>query len=172
MSATEIFVQGFELVNQLSHEVTVGLSGDELTVRLDAEANSVGWLVWHIARVRDQEFAGLTGAAELWSTEGWDSRFALPGTTSTGEGHTVEEVAAVPVSDVALLLAYSDAVHARIIKILERLDDAALSSAVGDASDMSKREKLLLILSALNQHCGQAAFIRGILMRRRLAISV
>lgn len=166
MSAKAVLEQGFTLVNSLVHEAIEGLTPEQLAERLDADANPVGWLAWHMARVQDREISALVGATELWGSEGWDARFDLAGTESTGEGHTSEEVARVPVGDPELLGAYADAAHARVMDVLAQLGDVGLEEPAAIASTLKNRELLTLIMGALMQHGGQAAYVRGILIRR------
>lgn len=169
MSAIKVFEQGFAQVHELLHEGVAGLTPAELAERLDAEANPVGWLAWHIARVQDQVLSVLTGQQEVWSAEGWDARFALEGSASTGEGHSSDEVAQVPVSDVALILSYADAAAERVEQALTMLGDDGLEEEAPIAPGLTKRGLLMLVLAGVLQHAGQAAYVRGILLRARAA---
>lgn len=167
LTAAQMLEQGFDTVNHLSHEVVEGLTGDELSERLDADANPIGWLVWHVARVQDQLLSPLGGFSELWHADGWDARFDLPGTDSTGEGHSREEVARVPVQDAALLLAYADAVHAQVVRVVQAFGAASPQPAASHVPEAGTGKLLTGILLAVTQHCGQAAYAKGILLRRR-----
>lgn len=51
MDAADLLVDAFDRVRQNVHAVVDGLSADQLAARLDPEANSVGWLVWHLTWV-------------------------------------------------------------------------------------------------------------------------
>ena len=42
-----------------------------------ADSNSVGWLVWHSSRVKDQVTETISGEGEVWVTEGRAERFGM-----------------------------------------------------------------------------------------------
>ena len=58
--------------------------------------NTIGWLVWHLARVQDHHVSELLGTEQAWVNGDWARRFGLdPDPTNTGYGHSPAEVAAV-----------------------------------------------------------------------------
>ncbi|HEU5455669.1 MAG TPA: DUF664 domain-containing protein [Nocardioides sp.] len=167
-AATDVLVDGLGRVQENVHAVVEGLSRDRLTARLDPDANSIAWLVWHLTRVQDDHVAGVAGTVQAWQADGWAERFALPfDVTDHGFGHTREQVAAVAV-DGALLTAYHDAVHARSVDFLESLTDDALARVVDKRWDppVTMAVRLVSVVDDCAQHVGQAAFVRGVLERR------
>ena len=167
-AATDVLVDGLGRVQENVHAVVEGLSRDRLTARLDPDANSIAWLVWHLTRVQDDHVAGVAGTVQAWQADGWAERFALPfDVTDHGFGHTREQVAAVAV-DGALLTAYHDAVHARSVDFLESLTDEALARVVDKRWDppVTMAVRLVSVVDDCAQHVGQAAFVRGVLERR------
>ena len=103
-------------------------------------------------------------------TAGHGARFGLPhGSSDTGYGHNRVQVAAV--SDAcaasALLADYHEAVYEQTVKLVSGITDADLDRVV----DRSWRPPVTLavrLVSVLNddaQHAGQAAFVRGIVLR-------
>lgn len=167
-AATDVLVDGLGRVQENVHAVVEGLSRDRLTARLDPDANSIAWLVWHLTRVQDDHVAGVAGTVQAWQADGWAERFALPfDVTDHGFGHTREQVAAVAV-DGGLLTAYHDAVHARSVDFLESLTDEALARVVDKRWDppVTMAVRLVSVVDDCAQHVGQAAFVRGVLERR------
>lgn len=167
-AATDVLVDGLGRVQENVHAVVEGLSRDRLTARLDPDANSIAWLVWHLTRVQDDHVAGVAGTVQAWQADGWAERFALPfDVTDHGFGHTREQVAAVAV-DGALLTAYHDAVHARSVDFLESLTDHDLARVVDKRWDppVTMAVRLVSVVDDCAQHVGQAAFVRGVLERR------
>ena len=79
-AATELLLDGYSRIRQAVHRAGEGLSAEELAVRLDPDANSIGWLLWHLTRVQDDHVAGVAGREELW-TEVW--RKPLPPVNNT-----------------------------------------------------------------------------------------
>lgn len=168
MSVSDLVIDGFDRVHQTVHGAVEGLSQDQLTVGLDAEANTVAWLVWHLSRVQDHHFADLQDAPQVWTDQGWHDRFGLPfAPGATGYGHDKNDVAAVRVP-VELLLGYHDAVHEKTVNWLKGLRESQLDDIVDESWDppVTLGVRLVSVLSDNLQHAGQAAFVRGILLRR------
>jgi hypothetical protein len=66
----------FQRVHELVGGVTDDLNEELSTFRPDADANSVGWLVWHLTRIQDDHLADAAGVDQVWPA--WRDRFALP----------------------------------------------------------------------------------------------
>ena len=101
---------------------------DQLTWAPAPGANTIGWLVWHLARVQDSHIAELLGEEEIWATGDWASRFGLPsGSADTGYGYTARQVAALCGRRACdALVDYFTDVHERTIAYLGGLSDADL----------------------------------------------
>jgi hypothetical protein len=46
------------------------LTPDQLSFRIDPDANTIAWLIWHLTRVQDDHIAGAMGAEQLWTADG------------------------------------------------------------------------------------------------------
>ena len=170
MNSADLLADALERVSETVHDVVEGLSPDELSARLDADANSIAWLVWHLTRVEDDHIAGVAGTDQVWTSGGWHERFGLPFSPSTiGYGHGSDDVAAVRVDSAGLLTGYHEAVHENTLAYVRSLDDADLDRVVDKAWDppVTLGVRLVSVVNDGTQHAGQAAFIRGILLRRR-----
>jgi uncharacterized damage-inducible protein DinB len=168
MTSAELLADSFERIRQVVHRVTDGLSRQELGIRLDTEANSIGWLIWHLTRIQDDHIAGVAGTEQVWTTGGWVDRFGLPlERMDHGFGHTSDQVGSVVV-DAELLVAYYDAVHAATLAFVAGLTDADLDRVVDERWDppVTLGVRLVSIINDDVTHTGQAAFIRGIIERR------
>jgi hypothetical protein len=165
----EVFIESFERLPELVHDVVDGLDLDELTFRIDAETNTIAWLVWHLTRVQDDHVADVASFEQVWTTNGWFDRFALPFDRSAhGYGQSAEEVAAVRVP-ADLLVGYFDDVHAQTRRFVDSLSDADLDRVVDSRWDppVTLGSRLVSVLGDDLQHVGQAAVIRGVVLRRR-----
>jgi Protein of unknown function (DUF664) len=165
MDTADLLTDGFGRVREVAGSVVDGLSVGQLSYRMEPDANSIGWLVWHLARVQDDHVGDAAGMEQVWTSKGWVARFGLPfDDRATGYGHTSEEVAAVQV-DADLLSGYLEAVHAQTIGFLETLRDTDLDRIVDESWDppVSLGVRLMSVISDDLQHAGQAAFIRGAL---------
>ena len=77
-AVNEVLVDGFNRVQETVHEAVEGLSAEQLAQRVGPEANTIAWLVWHLARVEDDHVSELAGTDQVWTSEGWAKRFELP----------------------------------------------------------------------------------------------
>ena len=111
MTGAQLLADAFGRIEGVVHAAADGLSEDQLAARVDGDANSIAWLVWHLTRIQDDHVADVAGVEQRWTADGWYDRFALPFPPEThGYGHTSADVARVDV-DGALLRGYFDAVH-------------------------------------------------------------
>jgi uncharacterized damage-inducible protein DinB len=162
MTSAEILADAFGRVLATVHEAVRGLTSSQLATRLDGDANSIAWLCWHLARVQDDHLADAFGVPQVWTEYG--KRF---GPAETGYGHSSRQVAQVTVASGDLLTGYHDAVHEQTIRLVSGVTDADLSRVVDEAWDppVTLGVRLVSVISDGLQHAGQAAFIRGILLR-------
>lgn len=169
MYSADLLADAFERVREAVHGAVEGLSADDLNARLDADANSIAWLVWHLSRIQDDHVADAGDVEQVWFSQGWADRFELPfPRRATGFGHASRQVAAVRVQSAELLLGYYDAVHEQTLRFVRGLDDAALDRVVDESwsPPVTLGVRLISVLSDDLLHAGQAAFIRGSLERR------
>jgi hypothetical protein len=105
----------------------------------------------------------------MWISGGWAELFGLPfPPLAHGYGHSSADVAAVRVASPELLTGYYDAVHEHTIRFVAGLADADLSRIVDERWDppVTLGVRLVSVVSDDLEHAGQAAFVRGILLRR------
>jgi hypothetical protein len=167
MPSTELLVDCFGRVHDLVHQVVDGAKPDQLTFRVDPDANTIAWLVWHLTRVQDDHIADAASLGQVWTLDGWAGRFELPlDETDTGYGHGSADVAAVRAS-AELLLAYHDAVYQRSIDYVRTLGEADLARIVDERWDppVTLAVRLVSVIGDCLQHAGQAAFVRGVAER-------
>jgi hypothetical protein len=165
VTLVELLVDAFGRVHELVPGVVDGLDGDALAFRPASDANSIGWLVWHLTRIQDDHVAHLAGVEQAWTARGWADRFALPfDTDATGYGQTSDQVAAVR-PGAAELLGYHEDVHVLTIDHVTTLDAAGLERVVDRRWDppVTAGVRLVSVVSDTLQHLGQAAYVRGLL---------
>lgn len=165
--ANALLVDAFGRVKEVVHGAVEGLTREQLTHRIDPEANTIAWLVWHLTRIQDDHLADLADTEQVWLRDDWVSRFGLPFRPAAhGYGHSSEDVAAVDVPP-ELLLDYHDAVHARTVSYVESLRDEEYDDVVDRAWNppVTRAVRLVSVVADDLQHAGQAAFIRGVVLR-------
>jgi uncharacterized damage-inducible protein DinB len=162
-----VLTDAFGRVRNTVHGAVRGLSAEQLAARLDEDANSIGWLCWHLTRVQDDHVAGAFGVDQVWPR--FMDRFGLPfGPADMGYGQTSAQVAEVRVPSGELLTDYYDAVHAQTVELVSGITDADLSRVVDEGWNppVTLGVRLVSVINDDLQHAGQAAFIRGVLLRR------
>jgi uncharacterized damage-inducible protein DinB len=169
MTSAELLTDAFGRIRDNVHAAVRGLTPDQLAFRIDTEANSIAWLVWHLTRIQDDHVAGVAGTEQVWTSGGWVERFGLPfGRLAHGYGHSSADVAAVRVDAADLLTGYYDAVHEQTIRFVAGLTDADLPRVVDEGWDppVTLSVRLVSVITDDLEHAGQAAFVRGIVERR------
>jgi uncharacterized damage-inducible protein DinB len=168
-TSAELLGDAFGRIRELVEQTVDALDLDQLSWRVADDANTIAWLVWHLTRVQDSSITSASGGEQAWNADGWSERFALPfDDRATGYGQSTVEVGAVRVS-AELLLGYHDAVSARTLAYVSSLDDTGLDRVVDTRFDppVTLAVRLVSIVSDELQHAGQAAFVRGVVLRRR-----
>jgi uncharacterized damage-inducible protein DinB len=167
--ATTVLEDAFGRIRDVGWDAVQGLTDEELTYRVDGETNTVAWLVWHLARVQDDHIAEVAESEQVWIEDGWVDRFGLPfDERAVGFGQDADEVAQVRVGP-DLLIGYLGAVLDRTTEYLAGLSDDDLDRVVDDNWDppVTLGVRLMSVIADDLQHGGQAALLRGILLRRR-----
>ncbi|WP_330180456.1 DinB family protein [Nocardia sp. NBC_01503] len=170
MTSADLLVDAFGRVKENVHGAVEGLTAAELSEQLEPGANSIAWLIWHLTRVQDDHIADVAGLEQVWTAQGWAKRFDLVfDDAATGYGHQAADVAKLSGVSAELLLGYYDAVHAQTIEYVSVLVDADLPRIVDTRWDppVTLGVRLISVVDDDIQHSGQAAFVRGVLLRRR-----
>jgi len=168
MTSADLLTDAFGRIREEVHLAADGLSREQLTYRVDPEANSIAWLIWHLTRIQDDHVCEVAHREQEWTAGGWADRFGLPFEREAhGYGHDSGEVAAVQ-ADAEMLTGYHDAVYEQTIRYVGTLTDADLPRVVDESWDppVTLGVRLVSVISDDLQHVGQAAFIRGFLLRQ------
>ena len=166
--ANDLLVDAFGRIRETVHQTVEGLSAAQLAARVDPDANTIGWLVWHLTRVQDHHLAELAGRTQVWQSGDWAQRLGLDlGPQETGYGHSSAQVAAVRVSDPGQLVAYHDAVHDATVAFVRGLADEDYPRIVDRRWEppVTMAVRLVSVISDDLQHAGQAAILRGVVER-------
>jgi hypothetical protein len=164
MTPAELLIDAFERVLQTATAAVDGLSDQQLAARLQPDANSIAWLVWHLARVQDDHVADVAGTEQVWTAQDFDSRFDLPfDSSATGYGMSGEEVGHVR-AGADLLADYLRAVHDATTAYVAGLAPEELDRVVDERWDppVTLGVRLVSVVSDDLQHAGQAAYVRGL----------
>jgi hypothetical protein len=141
-----------------------GISPEQLEYQPVPESNTIAWLVWHLTRVQDDHIAAAADIEQVWTSQGWHERLALPlELGDTGYGHEPAQVLAVKASG-ELLLAYHEAVVRQTLSFVRALTEADLDRIVDERWDppVTLGVRLVSVIDDDLEHVGQAAYVRGL----------
>ena len=165
MTPAELLLDGFERIAEGGRAVVDRLDMDLLTHRVGPDANSIAWLIWHLARIQDDHVADVAGIEQVWTSQGFEARFRFPfDTADTGYGHDRDQVARVRAT-AGLLAAYLTAVHEQTVAYVKGLVPEDLDRVVDERWDppVTLGVRLVSVVNDCAQHVGQAAYVRGLL---------
>jgi uncharacterized damage-inducible protein DinB len=168
VNANEILLDAFDRLPELARAAVRDLTLEQLRQAPAPGANTIAWLVWHLARIQDDHIAEVMDVEQIWTAGRWAERFGLPaGTIDTGYGHSPAQVGAVRPQDAQTLMDYYQAVHERTVAYLRTLSDTDLDRVVDDRWDppVTLGVRLVSVANDDAQHVGQAAYVRGLLLR-------
>lgn len=170
MDVAAVYFDAFGRIEEDVERAVTGLDGEALAFRPDPDANSIGWLVWHLTRVQDDHVSEIAGLDQAYVADGWAERLGLaPNAHDTGYGHTTDQVAAVRFDGPDDLLAYHRAVAARTRAYLATVTPEELDRVIDTRWDppVTVGVRLVSVIDDDIQHAGQANYVRGILERTR-----
>jgi uncharacterized damage-inducible protein DinB len=144
--------------------VTDSLTQQELMWRPSSGCNSIGLILFHIARLEDSFIkTRIQSKPTIWMTEKWYEKLKLA-ENEEGAHYTLEQVNAFPVPDREGLLAFYSAVQAQTKEYLNSLTPDALDRKVtmprgGDVAILSL---FSFIISHASGHIGEMSYLRGL----------
>ena len=169
MNISDVLTDAYGRIHEEVDNVLEGLSQEDLGARLDPDANSIAWLIWHLTRVQDDHLANAFTVEQVWTADGWAERFALPfPVTAHGYGQTSAEVGELSRIPAELLRGYHEATWRQTVALLSTTTDEDFDRVVDThwTPAVTLGVRLVSVISDDLQHVGQAAFIRGVLERR------
>jgi uncharacterized damage-inducible protein DinB len=182
MEAKQLIQSGLENVTRSVDRTLDGLTPAELKWQPRADANSIGLILFHMARSEDSfvQFL-LQHKPQIWEEEKWCQKLdKAPG--DSGSHYTSEQVASFCVPDLKNLREYSQAVRKKTLEFLKDMTPAKLDEKVdlppmgpppsatpgGQAPprrppfDPIVGSLLLMTVTHLATHAGEISYIRGL----------
>jgi hypothetical protein len=166
MDITPLLLELYGRIPPLADKAVGGLGEEQLCAAPGEQANPIGWLVWHLARVQDHHIAGVLGTEQFWVGGDWARRCGLdPDPSNTGYGHSAEQVRTVRPEGPDVLLDYLAVVQARTTAMIEGLAPDDLDRVVDRRWDppVTLGVRVISVADDCLQHLGQAAYVRGLL---------
>jgi hypothetical protein len=166
MDIASLLLETYGRIPPLAEAAVDGLAEEQLCAAPGPDANPIGWLVWHLARVQDHHVAELLGTEQFWVSGDWARRCGLaPDPSNTGYGHSTAEVRTVRPEGPGVLLDYLAVVQARTTAMIEGLAPDDLDRVVDRRWNppVTLGVRLVSVADDCLQHLGQAAYVRGLL---------
>lgn len=162
----DLLADGYGRVLEFLDSVLKGLTQDDLDWQPRHDCNSIGWLTWHLTRQQDAQIASLMGEEQLWTMDGWYSKFnRAPDPEDIGFGHTPQQASAFESPDVQTLTDYHRAVLERSKRYFPTLSATDLGRELNEPWFQplpTVGVRLISILEDSLLHAGQAAYVRGL----------
>jgi uncharacterized damage-inducible protein DinB len=164
MTPADLLTDAFGRIREGAHRVLAGLDADALSHRPGPDANSIGWLLWHLLRIQDDHVAEVAGTEQAWTPQGFAGRFGLPyDDDATGYGQTSADVGGFA-ADPAELASYVDAVTEATLGYLKGVSAEDLARVVDDSWDppVTLGVRLVSVVNDDLKHLGQAEYVKGL----------
>ena len=143
-----------------------GLSDDELRWQPTLHANSIDWMVWHMARVEDNLVnVVLQNHDPIWERDGWGERLAMH-YAGAGAGMTMEDIRAMGQIDVPKVMEYYRSVRDNTSDYFEntmREDDLSRVIEHTNFRGWTGAQILGRLLCEEAEHLGQIEYLRGMM---------
>jgi hypothetical protein len=140
------------------------LTQEELGWRPACGCNSMGLLLFHIARSEDSFIQGmLQGQPQVWSTGNWYNKLNMA-ESERGAFYSVDQVNVFSVPDKKVLLDYYEAVRVSTLDYLDKLDPADFDKNVKlPFGEFTLGGVFSLIMNHTAGHMGEISYQRGML---------
>jgi len=167
MEVKEFVLKALERTPMLLANALKNVRPDELKWRPGPQANSIGFILWHVTRAEDRFIHTLIQQKpQVWEQPKW--RQLLPNLPSdpavTGGGFTSDQVGEFQTPKQEDLMQYNQAVRAATVDFLKDLPKNELNKTI-DHPRLGKitcAEVIALLLGEINSHIGQMDYIRGL----------
>lgn len=140
-----------------------GLTQEEVGWQPSSGCNSIGLILFHLARSEDSILQGLLKKKPLiWESEKWHEKLGLS-KEEEGSHYALEQVNAFKVPELANILEYYEAVRANTKEILRSMTVEALDEKVTfpNFGEMPTAALFSFIVAHTNQHIGEMSYLRG-----------
>ena len=143
--------------------VTDTLTQDEIMWRPGCGCNSIGLILFHVARSEDFFINGaLQNKPQLWETGKWYKKLNIA-ENEAGSHYTEEQVNAFPVPQLADMMAYYTAVRQQTLDHLKSLTAAAFDKKVKlQFGEFNVAGVFSIIVGHTAQHVGEISYLRGL----------
>jgi hypothetical protein len=162
-----LILDGYDRMPQELEEVLKGLKKTDLDWQPKTECNSIGWTVWHLARVQDAQIAELMNEEQVYLKQKWYAKFERPtDPKDTGFGDTPQDVASFKSPSANVLSGYIRSTIDQSKTYINAISNTELDRVLDEPWFQPRPTvavRLVSILADGHQHIGEASYIRGLL---------
>ena len=162
----DLMADGYGRITDTIKKVLKDLNREDLNWQPRPDCNSIGWTVWHLARVQDAQIADLMKKEQLWIKDKWYVKFRRNADTEdTGFGHTPDDVTAFKSPTSSILLDYLKVTVEQSIKFFPTLSKSDLDRELNEPWFQPLPTVGVRVISILSDgllHAGEAAYLRGL----------
>lgn len=163
----DLVIDGYDRALKEVEETLSGLTPADLDRQPHRDCNSIGWTVWHLARVQDAQIADLAEEEQLWLKDGWYGKFNRPAKgDDTGYEDTPDDVRAFRSPEASVQLDYLKATVDKSKQYVSGLKAAELSRKLDEPWFQplpTVGVRLVSIMADALMHAGESDYIRGLL---------
>jgi uncharacterized damage-inducible protein DinB len=153
----------FSGLKMAQDRVLHGLTREEISWRPAYGCNSIGLILFHMARTEDSIIhSRVKGQAQIWESEKWYEKLNLA-REEDGSHYTAEQVTAFRVPPLEDLLAYCDAVRAKTKECLRGTQPEEMDRNIsfGKYGDLPLATTFSFIVAHASEHIGEISYLRG-----------
>jgi len=166
METSDFILDTLDCLQKAVTTAVNGLSYEELTWRPGAEANSIGFTLWHQLRCEDAFIQDMIQRKpQVWVSEKWYEKLNLPeNPEDVGYEYTAEQVAAFHVPELNDLLGYAEATRSRTVEYLKAMAPDKFDQVIQTHffGELTVGHIFAILLCEITQHIGQIAYLRGL----------
>ncbi len=178
MDVKQLIINGLDNAKRMTDKALDGLTSDELRWQPRSDANSIGLILFHMARFEDSFVQSvIQHKPTLWESEKWCDKLEKE-KTDTGSHYSAEQVAGFCVPHLPDLQEYHGAVRKKTIEFIQTLTSEMLDKKVDlppfgppPAPGQPPRRPpfepivgflLMMTVTHLAEHAGEISYIRGL----------
>jgi uncharacterized damage-inducible protein DinB len=143
---------------------TKELTLEELKWRPTCGCNSIGLLLFHLAKSEDSFIqTRLQNKPEMWESQNWYQKLNMP-QSEAGAHYSADQVNAFPVREMKDIMAYYDAVRDNTVSYLKGLKPQDLDKKydMKPFGELTTASVFSIIVTHTAQHIGEISYLRGL----------
>ncbi|MGD1117921.1 MAG: DinB family protein [Dehalococcoidales bacterium] len=161
MELKEFLRMEIEGIDRGFKRVVDGLTQKEIEWQPSCGCNSIGLILFHIARSEDS-FSHHDNTKQLWETGGWYTKLGMGLKDSGAHFNSADEVNCFKVPKLAKILAYSAAVRKQTLARLNKTKAADFDKPIKMPwGDMPMVMTFSFVVSHALGHIGEISYLRG-----------